>query len=233
MRKFIGLILLVALMFVVVRPINALIIFSDDFERQELGSDWTVIRKIWTIESGELRAEDVEGLLASDQYLVDFSVQVRMKIVESAGYRRDWVGIVARMTESTDDIWDSGYLVYLREDGRIELYTCVDDIIASALTGVDTSNFVTVRADFSGSNIKVYVNNQLYIDVQDSRYSAGYLSLKNYVTEGRFDDVTIDNPIPPHVIPEPTPLITSLLFLAVFAAYALIHYKKPLFQRRT
>ena len=233
MRKFIGLILLVTLMFAVARPINALIVFSDDFERQELGSDWTVIKNTWTIESGELRAGDIEGLLASGQFLVDFSVQVRMRIVESAGQYRDWVGIVVRTTESTDDIWDSGYLVYLREDGRIELYTRVDGIIASACTGVDTSNFVTVRADFSGQNIKVYVNSQLCIDVNDSRYSAGYFSLKNYVTEGRFDDVIVDNSIPPHVIPEPTPLIASLLFLAVFAAYALIHYKKPLFPRRT
>ncbi|MCK4435100.1 hypothetical protein KAU92_06380, partial [Candidatus Bathyarchaeota archaeon] len=86
---------------------------------------------------------------------------------------------------------------------------------------------------FSGQNIKVYVNNQLYIDVNDSRFSAGYFSLKNYVTESRFDDVIVDNSIPPHVVPEPTPLIASLLFLAVFAAYALIRYKKPLFQRRT
>jgi len=210
-------------------PVNALVIFSDDFKREELGLDWTVVKGIWTIESYELNAEGVDGLLASGLYLTDFSVQVRMKIVESAGPARDWVGIVARATNPNDDIWTSRYLVYLREDGRIELYTLVDGVIASAYTEVDTSRFVTVRADFLGSNIKVYVNDVLYINVDDSRFSAGYFSLKNYVTEGRFDDVIVENPVPPppNVVPEPAPIIISLLFVAVFATYALIRHKKP------
>ncbi|MCK4320885.1 hypothetical protein KAW11_04635, partial [Candidatus Bathyarchaeota archaeon] len=134
MRKLISLTLLLMLALVVISPVNAFTVFSDDFERQELGSDWNVVKGAWTIESGELSATGIEALLASGQFLVDFSVQVRMKIVKSAGEGCDWM-IVARATNPADDIWDSGYLVYLREDGRIELYTLVDGIIASASTG--------------------------------------------------------------------------------------------------
>jgi len=234
-KRLIGLIVSLCLLLAATAyPVNALEIFSDEFDREELGSDWIAVKGIWTIESWELNAEGVGGLLASGLYLTDFSVQVSMKIVESAGEYRDWVGIVARATNPNDDIWTSGYLVYLREDGRIELYTLVDGKIASAYTEVDTSSFVTVRADFLGSNIKVYVNDVLYINVDDSRYSAGYFSLKNYVTEGRFDDVTVENPVPlpPNVVPEPAPVIISLLFVAVFATYALIRHRKPSFERR-
>ena len=230
-KRLIGLIASLCLLLAATAyPVNALEIFSDEFEREELGLDWTVVKGIWTIESYELNAEGVGGLLASGLYLTDFSVQASMKIVESAGQYSDWVGIIARATNPNDDIWTSGYLVYLREDGRIELYTVVDGKIASANTEADTSSFVTVRADFSGSNIKVYVNDVLYIDADDSLYSAGYFSLKNYVTEGHFDDVIVENPIPrpPNVVPEPAPIIITLLFVAVFATYALIRHKKPL-----
>lgn len=231
-KRLIGLIALSCLLLAAIAyPVNALVIFSDDFEREELGSDWTVIKGIWTIESGELKAEGVDGLLTSDLYLADFSVETRMKIVESH-VGADWVGIIGRATNPDDDAWNSGYLVYLREDGRIELYTYADKVIASACTEVDTSSFVTVRADFFGSNIKVYVNNVLYLDVVDSRYSAGYFSLKNYVTEGRFDDVLVENPLPTHVIPEPASVVISLLFITAFGTYALIRYRKPTFKRR-
>ena len=233
-KRLIGLIASLCLLLAATAyPVNALVIFSDEFERKELGLDWAVVKGIWTIESGELNADGVEGLLASGLYLTDFSVQVSMKIVESAGQYYDWVGIVARATNPNDDIWTSGYLVYLREDGRIELYTLVDGTIASANTGVDTSSFVTVRADFFGSNIKVYVKDVLYIDADDSRYSAGYFSLKNYVTQGHFDDVIVENPVPlpPNVVPEPAPIIISLLFIAVFATYALIRHRKPSFEK--
>ena len=229
-KRLIGLIALLCLLLAATAyPVNALEIFSDEFEREELGLDWTVVKGIWTIESYELNAEGVGGLLASGLYLTDFSVQVRMKIVESAGPGCDWVGIVARATNPNDDAWDSGYLVYLRENGRIELYTYADKIIKVVHTGVDTSSFVTVRADFLGSNIKVYVNDVLYLDADDSRFSAGYFSLKNYVTEGHFDDVIVEDPVPlpRNVIPEPAPIIISLLFVAVFATYALIRHKKP------
>ena len=231
MRKLISLTLLLMLALVVISPVNAFTVFSDDFERQELGSDWNVVKGAWTIESGELSATGIEALVASGQFLVDFSVQVRMKIAESAGVY-DWIGIVARTTNPADDVWDSGYLVYLREDGRIELYTLADGIIASANTGADTSDFVTVKADFFGTCIKVYVDGTLYINADDDRYSAGYFSLKCYVTEGRFDDVLVENSIPPHVIPEPASVVISLLFITAFGTYALIRYRKPTFKRR-
>ena len=231
MRRLISLTLLFVLTLAAISPVNALTIFSDDFERQELGSDWNVVKGSWTIESGELVGTGVQALVASGQFLVDFSVQVRMKIVEYTGQSYDWGGIVARTTNPADDIWDSGYLVYLREDGCIELYA-FDELIALAHTGADTSDFVTVRADFFGTNIKVYVDGMLYINVDDDQYSAGYLSLKCYFTKCHFDDVLVENPLPPHVIPEPAPVVISLLFITVFGTYALIRYRKPLFERR-
>jgi len=229
MRKLVMFILLATLAFAFIYPINAVIFLSDDFERSDIGSDWNVVRGTWSIDSGELKGDGVDSLLASGLHLTDFSVEVRMKIVTSGGQYRDWVGIVARATNPNDDIWTSGYLVYLREDGRIELYTAADGKLATANTGVDTSKFVTVRAYFNGSNIKVYVNSILFIDVEDNRYSAGYFSLENYVTEGRFDDVLVENPpeIPPfNVVPEPAPVIISLLLIATFAIYGFIRHKK-------
>ncbi|MCK4435023.1 hypothetical protein KAU92_05980, partial [Candidatus Bathyarchaeota archaeon] len=79
----------------------------------------------------------------------------------------------------------------------------------------------------------VYVDGTLYIDVEDDRYSAGYFSLKCYLTECRFDDVLVENPLPPHVIPEPGPAVVSLLFIAAFGTYALIRYRKPSVKRIT
>ena len=232
MRNPICLILLIILAVAFVYPVSAVLVFSDNFDRQELGLDWNIVRNTWTIETGELNAEGVDGLLTSSQYYVDVSIEVKVRIIDDGDIPSNWMGLIARATHPNDDCWTSGYLVYFRHDGRIELYTYEDNIIAWSQTDIIPDDFVTIRASFIGSNVQVYVNGVRYINVDHSRYSDGYFSLKSQVDHGHFDDVIIENPLS-HVIPEPSPLITSLLFLAVFAAYALIHYKKPLFQRRT
>jgi len=204
-------------------------LLSDNFEREELGSDWTIIRNTWTIETGELNAEGVDGLLSSGQYFTNASIEVKVKIIDDGGNPTEWMGFIARAANPNDDCWTSGYLVYLRNNGSIELYTYVDNVIAAEQTDATPDDFVTISAYFNGSNIQVFVNGVLYIDVEDNRYSAGYFSLKNQVAHGHFDDVLVENPpvIPNfNVVPEPAPIIISLLILAAFASYGLIKHKK-------
>ena len=232
MHKLIGLITFMVLALAFIQPAVAALVFSDDFEREEIGSDWTTVAQTWSIQGGELVAEGANGRLASGRYYENFSVEVKMKIVDYGVGPNYWAGIIARATNPLDDCWQSGYLVYLRYNGFVELYTKLDGVIAQADTGVTPNDFVTIIASFTGSNIQVYVNGILYIDVDHGRYSDGYFSLKNYVAEAHFDDVIIENPLPSNVVPEPAPIIISLLFAAVFAAYVLVRYRKPSFNRR-
>lgn len=230
MRKSIGLVSLIILALASVFPVSALLVFSDDFERQEVGPDWTVVKEALTIENGELNAEGIGALLSSGDYYTDFSVEVKAKIIDYGPSAEYWVGLIARATNPIDDCWASGYLVYLRYDGRIELFTYEDAVIAWAQTDITPDNFVTIVASFNGTNIRVYVNGELYINVNHSRYSAGYFSLKNYVAHAHFDDVLVENPpeIPNfNVVPEPASIIISLLLIGAFATYGLIRYKKP------
>ena len=232
MNRITGLIVSVTLLLILAFPVNALVLISDNFERQELGTDWTVVIQTWSIEEGELKAEGVDALLSSGQYCGDASIEVKAKIIDYGPGTNYWVGLIARATNPNDDCWTSGYLVYLRYDGRIELYTYEDSVIAWAQTGITPEEFVTIKATFIGSIIKVYVNGFLYLDIDHNRYSGGYFSLKSYVAEAHFDDVLVENPVPSNAVPEPAPIIISLLFAAVFAAYVLVRYRKPSLETR-
>jgi len=132
----------------------------------------------------------------------------------------------------------------LRKNGVLTIF----DFAISRFLDVVSKRFYTNSGDYSLSEVffrsrdidrwsrYIHVTNEIrkikgkklsVLNVNHDRYSSGYFSLKNYVAKGHFDDVIVENPLPRNVVPEPAPIIISLLFVAVFATYALIRHKKP------
>lgn len=101
----------------------------------------------------------------------------------------DWIGFLVRK-QAIDDSLMQGYLVKLWYDGTIEISK--DGLtLARAQTDFSLSTFITVKIVLFASNIKVYVNNSMYIDIVDDTYKNGYIALISNASYASFDDVIV------------------------------------------
>jgi Domain of Unknown Function (DUF1080). len=85
----------------------------------------------------------------------------------------------------------SGYLIYIRPNGNIALYKNGASW-AEVSTGVNPmAGFVNLKVVLDGDQIKVYVNNTLYITQTDSDYNAGYICLETNCAHTHYDNIVV------------------------------------------
>ena len=105
----------------------------------------------------------------------------------------NWGGFQFRKISSTDDPFTSGYTVFLRKDGGIQLYRpgTNGDLGTIQLQG-DPEKWQKISIYMSGSTIRVYVNGIKAIDVVDNMYSAGkFFGFFSYQSKSEFDNLRI------------------------------------------
>jgi hypothetical protein len=71
-------------------------------------------------------------------------------------------------------------------------------VLASAPYLIKDDIWYDLKAEFNGSTITMYINNQLLISAQDSSYNSGGVGLRcAEFTVASFDDFTVKNPSNP------------------------------------
>jgi len=160
---------------------------------------WVPVLGTWTdCEGGYEQTDIVENRSMNidnktyDNMQID--VTIKIKSLSTAG----WAGISLRRSSISHNFWDSGYLIYLTNDGNLSVYKNGSDIsgASSVATGANMNNDVRLRALINGSNIKVFVNGAAspLININDSSYNSGYLSFYTTNSNAQFKNIQI-NPL--------------------------------------
>jgi len=123
--------------------------------------------------------------LVYDNFEAQFEVKVDGRYADSY-----WAGFAFRKDHHNDWYSQSGYLLYYRYNGEVCLYK-PSGIIASVQTGKTLANFHAVKLTALGSTIKVYVDGNLYLNVNDDTYQSGYFGLDILGVGARFDNLRI------------------------------------------
>jgi nucleoside phosphorylase len=129
--------------------------------------------------------------IAPTQNLQNLIVECKLRIRDYGDDTSRWAGI--RVRGYNNDI-RFGYLVYLRATGTVELYRAgiVLDGDNRAIPSYSTKNWTHIKIAIFNDVIKVWVNSELHITSQDTKYlKKGQCYLHTFGTRTEFKDFQV------------------------------------------
>jgi hypothetical protein len=172
---------------------------SSDFSAT--AEPWSVLSGTWALDAGAYRQTETSacGNAAFLPYdFRDVSVEYDVKI---NGTANNDVTYWAAVTLRGGSIWDAGsfnntwtYLVYLRRNGALGIYTAQDGTVITVTGAVaDTSVYHHIQVDLIGWHIVVRVDGVKKLDWTDPnhRCSTGVVDLRTCDADASFDNVTV------------------------------------------
>ncbi|MCD9023749.1 hypothetical protein [Cohnella silvisoli] len=177
--------------------------FYDTFDAGN--GNWSEFSGSWSVSGGSyIQSTTTNGTYFTgikDKRWGDATYDFDLKVVNNGGSNLSWAGLQFKKMIASDNPFESGFMLYIRANGSVELYK-VNKVLISASTGIDFSTFRHVRVVNSGANIKVYVNNETTprIDYNDATFASGYAGLVVSTSSWHFDNVSVSGPDLPYTI---------------------------------
>jgi alpha-L-rhamnosidase len=165
--------------------------FTDDFTHGNTA--WQETGGIWKVDSGsyvqsEASASAITGVkdLSWSDAAYEFTCQI-MHSDDSA----NWAGFGFRKPAPDSKHDDGGYLVYLRENGDLDLFA--GKVLKSVKTGLNTSKPIKFKVVAKGDHIEVYLNQESSprIDVHDDTYSDGFIGFETAQAQAAFGPIAV------------------------------------------
>ncbi len=126
----------------------------------------------------------------------DGTFEADVKINATGGDNNRWAGFTLRQQGNTDGLAQSGYLVYIRANGELSIYTGADGAVSSVAGAVPnaTSQYNHLKVELQDYTFKVWVNGTQKITWTDNnqRWRHGRFNLEIGRTDASFDNVVID-----------------------------------------
>lgn len=117
------------------------------------------------------------GSTADAERLTNFDLTFNVRLTSASGY----AGVSFRQTQPTDAPWASGYMVYVKEDGSVNLYRGGPATTYQGLLDGDPTvgDGVELKLVVRGDRLRVFEAQSItpVIDVVDATFSGGHLSL--------------------------------------------------------
>ncbi len=162
---------------------------------------WSILGGTWVLDAGAYRQTLLTGC-GNAAYLpydyrdvrVEFDVKINATSGDNTTY---WAGATLRggsiwNEQSFNHTWS--YLVYLRRNGELGIYTA-EDLTTKTVAGAvaDTSTYHRIRIDIVGSRTEVHVDGELKAEWTDpnNRRSTGVVDLRTCRADASFDNVTV------------------------------------------
>ncbi|MFK4343553.1 MULTISPECIES: family 16 glycoside hydrolase [unclassified Paenibacillus] len=168
---------------------------SDDFEQGE-AQGWTAGSGNWSVvadgngstyqQSSRSESHSVKGNASWTNY----SVQADVYVDDFNGSNR--VYVAGRYTDSNNFYAAS---LYNKKGGALEIRKKVNGSMKTLATNnkykLDTNTWYRVKLELSGSEIKMYVNDQLELTATDSSLASGAIGLVTSKAVAQFDNVIV------------------------------------------
>lgn len=204
---------------------QGMIVFSDDFNRADgpIDGDWNVVFGSWTVEENECVQTDTRWgrihAVAGDSSWDNFVITAKAKIVEGLG-----VILFFRYVDTQN--W---YEAFIRQDINKAVISKRE---ASEIRWIATTPFecelgtcYRLRVEVYGTLIRFYINDALVLEATDTAFTSGKIGLGALKAHITVDDVEVNNVIPTNVVPEPGPLVASIIFITALASYMIFRRK--------
>lgn len=156
-------------------------------------SGWTTVRGNWadTI-NGKGGESETDGFMMTSNTGSDFTYSSDINISNYRGQAA--ASLVFRANETAT----FGYVANISASGdSVRLFKFNGDGTSTTLgsynTTINTNTNYNLKVVTAGSNIKVYLDNSLLIDVNDSSYSTGYVGLNVFNSLSYFKNVNLTN----------------------------------------
>ena len=186
-------------------------VFADgEYLKIVLDDNFLVVRGDWEVsEDGAVSQVDTissstsyKRMLAYKDAYKNVTIEFEMLYI-AASSSEAWCGVAFNKAMATDSMELSGYLVALKDYGRLQLYNWnktqvlgdVDVVGENASNNGDTHQWRSYKIICEGENILIYVDGQKLIDVTDSTYSQGYISLNAGDSTCSFRNIKIDGEV--------------------------------------
>jgi hypothetical protein len=172
--------------------------YTDNFSAG--AGNWQSGRGTWSVDysSGEYLQTDTSNwgftTTPKSSSYADVVASVDLKIVgvNSIGGNTNWAGLMIRSSNATD--MDTGYLVALRNDGRVFIYRSGQELSDATVAGYRAGTYTRLRVMAFGNKLSVYVGNnpQPVLTATDNAYPAGHVALVTGGASVRFDNFTVN-----------------------------------------
>ncbi|GGD62278.1 family 16 glycoside hydrolase [Paenibacillus nasutitermitis] len=177
--------------------------FEDSFSGGS--GSWKPLSGSWSAANGEYvqsaTANSTYWTAIKDKRWGDATYEFDMKLLNNGGSNLSWAGFQFKKMLQDDGPFDSGFMLYVRANGTIELYK-VNKVLDSAATGLSFTTSRHVKIVNNAHNIKVYVNNEATprIDYTDKTFASGYSGLAASTSSWSFDNVSVKGGDLPYTI---------------------------------
>jgi hypothetical protein len=163
----------------------------ENFDKASLNHQWQVYGGNWSWENGEAILPNVPGYKAlTERKFSDFSYKARIKINSGEA-----LGILFRITYASEEVINMrGYIAFilpgLNQIGIGKFNNDWTQLAENSIT-FEYGQWYDLSVDAFGSNIKVYLNGELKLEVDDNSFSQGAIGVLNWQTVSRLDSLTL------------------------------------------
>jgi hypothetical protein len=170
--------------------------FTDSFTTTD---SWTTNAGTWGLSSGAYNQSSTTTVTGYSTITgrVFGSTTYEMDAKLTTTDNLNWVAMNFAKTNAADFYGTSGYMVFLRGNGNVDLFKAGNGVVVGdTATGTDpTSGFVHIKVVKAGTNIKVYVGGATTPQINwtdgGTSFNSGYFSLVNVYSNAFFDNVSI------------------------------------------
>ncbi|MGI5282229.1 hypothetical protein ACQEVF_02750 [Nonomuraea polychroma] len=179
------------------------VVFRDSFSSAEATSQaWSAIDGVWTATGGVYRQQDTTRTgwksVVDDLKIADGSVEVGVDF-RTLATSSAFGGIQVRTAKPGDAYTQSGYMVYLRPNGSVDIFRAGTGVIATG-AGTAVNGPTTLRVELRGAEIRAFVGTDPAprVTVTDPKpiNGPGYVQLVTGRAAVDFDNVRVTAPLP-------------------------------------
>jgi hypothetical protein len=173
-------------------------LFADNFDNSSTFNRWFFpnggSQYIWKTFGDGAMQNNVQSFAGKvrDLCVSDFEISTTVRMTNDLGSQWNWMGLLGRTTNSGDNFQQSGYLGFIRSNGRVDLWCAARGQLAyRENTGIDPkSQDVRLTLKGVGNRISLIVNGTEYLVVYDTSYTNGFAGVQNYAL-GYHDNLSV------------------------------------------
>lgn len=163
------------------------IVYTDSFD-SDSSDKYISSGAEFSVSDGRLSVskDGVVGLDGEMWYNGTYEVEIDMS------GKSEWAGIQFNKPTPTAQRDEAGYMLYVRANGSVELYTGKNGVIGSGKVDLGEDKTVSLKVVTSEGLITVYADGSELFKAENGDYTYGYFSFVNYM-EGTvvYDDLKI------------------------------------------